>query len=418
MRLLVEEMMSTAIQTISDIVRELGIAKASPDDYVCRIQYEDRHGKVTDRIISPIRVDAEGGYTFATCLGREQGQRFNLHGIQRCELVPSYDILAPEPIREVRSKVTKEPEPVQEPEPEVAYEDVRYFNSPALSRSDLSLFLESRRQFRAVKDGLMEYPADLDGPASADILTLGTAVHLLVLEPEKRSEIAVFDGSSRQGDLWKKFKRANRGRLILTQKQFLHALVMAEATKIVAAPLLKTITRMERWVEWEEVIDGRACLMKAKVDMYWPRGQVWIAGDLKTTPSVESREFRSSVRKYRYWLQDSHYSKAIAEEFGVDVDDVEFVFVAIGKSFSETLAKACQSIWDAADNEDQIVEGVRKRVQQVAPLICRLHELSAADRIRAQKKRLGAIRAYMDCLDSGDWSDPGESEVSVIEDVL
>lgn len=391
-----------------DVLKCLARAMREPDSFVCRIVYRDEEGVVTDRYISPFRMLGGNKQVEAQCLSREELRKFNVSRILDIRTVDANDIEPPMPL-EVIEDFGGGSEDGGE---------VRYFDSPAVSRSDLSLFNESRRMFRAVKDGDLDYPSDLDGPSSEDILLLGTAAHLMLLEPEKIGEIVVFDGASRSGKVWDKFREQNAGKVILTVKQFIHAMVMAEAGRHVAGKLLQELTKCEEWIEWEKVVDGDSIKMKARLDAVWPVGKRIVVADVKTTPDADGGKFRSSVKRYCYWLQDAHYSEAAAEHYGVDIEDVDFVFIALGKSQSEKLAKACLHLWDEADDFEGMREQISRRVESLAPLICRLHRLGQSDRARARSRRAQIIREYIGCLESGDWSDSGENEVSELEGVV
>ncbi len=72
-------------------------AMTAPDDLVVRIQYTDKAGAVTQRLISPIKY-LPNDSILALCLCRETPRRFELARCSSIELVPAHEVLMPSEI--------------------------------------------------------------------------------------------------------------------------------------------------------------------------------------------------------------------------------------------------------------------------------------------------------------------------------
>ncbi|QDV84962.1 WYL domain-containing protein [Planctomycetes bacterium TBK1r] len=73
--------------------QKLSLAMQDPDRWACRIIYQDRDGKRTKRLISPIRWIAKKQNLLALCINREEPRHFTITGIQSVELVDASDVL-------------------------------------------------------------------------------------------------------------------------------------------------------------------------------------------------------------------------------------------------------------------------------------------------------------------------------------
>ena len=83
---------------------------------------------------------------------------------------------------------------------------------------------------------------------------------------------------------------------------------------------------------WLDLMTGTLC--KARVDRVVP--SLNILFDLKTTGgSAHPRAVVSAARRFKWALQAAHYiagASALAEDLGVDRDELDFVFCAVGSS--------------------------------------------------------------------------------------
>ncbi|MCS7465829.1 WYL domain-containing protein [Stieleria sp. ICT_E10.1] len=77
--------------------QKLSLVMRDPDHWVCRIIYQDRTGKRTARLVSPIRWTTENQNLLALCISREERRQFAIAGIQSVELVASSDVLMGSP---------------------------------------------------------------------------------------------------------------------------------------------------------------------------------------------------------------------------------------------------------------------------------------------------------------------------------
>jgi predicted DNA-binding transcriptional regulator YafY len=83
-------------------------AMYSPDDYAVRLRYRAKDGELTERVISPIKMD-DSHSLLALCLCRENPRRFELDRCSHIELVPAHEILMPMELKII------EPAPAREP---------------------------------------------------------------------------------------------------------------------------------------------------------------------------------------------------------------------------------------------------------------------------------------------------------------
>ena len=162
-------------------------------------------------------------------------------------------------------------------------------------------------------------------------LTLGTAIHAAVLEPEsfEANFVAAPDVDRRTSAgraAWTKFQLDTAGKKILTREQYDTALHVRDAVygNRMAVNLLCGGTP-EQSVYWAESLDGQEILCKCRPD-YLRRDGLIV--DLKTTEDARADHFLRSVTAYRYHVQCAWYLRGIEEATG-DVRD--FVFLAVEK---------------------------------------------------------------------------------------
>ena len=73
--------------------QKLSLAMRDPDRWVCRIIYQDRDGKRTSRLISPIRWTTKNKNLLALCISREEPRQFVVAGMRSVELLDASDVL-------------------------------------------------------------------------------------------------------------------------------------------------------------------------------------------------------------------------------------------------------------------------------------------------------------------------------------
>jgi predicted DNA-binding transcriptional regulator YafY len=80
----------------------LNKAMHSPEEFVLRMHYTDKKGKLTQRVISPISIVNDQAF-MALCLCREEPRRFQFDCCSNVELLNANDVLMPVEIVEVTS---------------------------------------------------------------------------------------------------------------------------------------------------------------------------------------------------------------------------------------------------------------------------------------------------------------------------
>lgn len=76
----------------------IALIMEASDDLVAVIKYRDEWGRVTERIVSPVRF-LDGGRFLALCLGRQQNRTFYLGRCISIRAGVAADVLAPVPIK-------------------------------------------------------------------------------------------------------------------------------------------------------------------------------------------------------------------------------------------------------------------------------------------------------------------------------
>ena len=186
-------------------------------------------------------------------------------------------------------------------------------------------------------------------PASTDALRIGSALHMMVLEPQlfdSRFVVAPkVDRRTKIGkETWAAFEETLNGRQALTLAESANLTQMYDALKRQEA--YQYITgRLDEDTElaivWDDEVTGLRC--KAKLD--YARRDSYILCDLKTTGDASERGFRSSVEKYGYYQQAAMYTDGWAALTG---DQCSFLFIAQEKD-----APHCVCAYDTDENTFQ-----------------------------------------------------------------
>ncbi len=167
----------------------------------------------------------------------------------------------------------------------------------------------------------------MDCPAKAHVfkepsaaMDLGTAVHALVLEPDK-DLVAVapkVDRRTKAGkEQWAAFQREAEGKLILSQDDYDKARAMRDS--VMAHPVAADLFadgKPEQTILWADEGTGEPC--KARLD--WLRNDRVVV-DLKTARSAAPGAFSRASFDLKYHWQDAWYSMAVG------ADDFFFVVV-------------------------------------------------------------------------------------------
>lgn len=146
----------------------------------------------------------------------------------------------------------------------------------------------------------------------SNALTLGTATHVAVLEPERyASEFAIWSNrtdagkmSPRNGKTWDAFRELHAGRTILTADEAGESNAIAAAVRADETAMKYLATgEPEVTMEWDE--DGRPC--KGRVDWITHiESEPYLVG-LKTTRDCRHFAFGAQAAKLEYGMQWSFY---------------------------------------------------------------------------------------------------------------
>ena len=156
---------------------------------------------------------------------------------------------------------------------------------------------------------------------------LGSAVHALVLEPEKN--LVLRGPEDRRGNKWKEAQLAADldGQILLPEAEFDLAARIADAAKAhpVAAMYLADKTFIAE-ASFFGIDAATGTEIKCRPDGYLP--DYGIVFDLKTTTDASPDGFPRELRKYAYDLQAAFYLRALRAA-GYKADT--FIFIAVEK---------------------------------------------------------------------------------------
>lgn len=247
-----------------------------------------------------------------------------------------------------------------------------YYNSLAISQSDIKLYLESPEVFYQVKfnNGARE---------STDELTFGSLVDDLIFESQvvfnEKYYIIPKDQETRKNttigkEFWKKIETEQIGKTIVTYDDFKKADEMKKTLNLnpIARYLLFSenvdfaFNQLE--INWKSSVSKLD--LKSKLDRVIKVDNKITIIDYKTTASNNAYGFRYSVKKYGYHIQESFYREAIKEHFqsmgfyDPSVDEIEFVFLAQYKKFPYHVLPVILSDDDVARGYKTWTEALQK----------------------------------------------------------
>ena len=162
------------------------------------------------------------------------------------------------------------------------------------------------------------HACDEDNEGSTRML-LGSAVHTAVLEPDEFPiRYAVFEGATRRGKAWDEFEAAIADKDILKASEYRLALAVRDAV-MAHKPARDLLTGTSEVVKtWTDHVTGLAC--KCRIDHINAAGLVV---DLKTTGSVDAREFERTSARMQYHGQVAYYER------GADVSGSPAYIIAV-----------------------------------------------------------------------------------------
>lgn len=248
----------------------------------------------------------------------------------------------------------------------------------AISASMMKVFLHRRRLYDAYFVKRTESP-----PAATAAMEIGTLVHAAVLEPDAlASRYAVYPESllAKNGaastNAAREFREQNEaaGRVVMKAADLVVIEAIAESVTRVCGDWLKLPCRRETVIRWPH--EGTALPCKARIDWLIETPVETFVIDLKTTSDASPRGFLKSVENYSYWLPSAHYTEAGGVATG---KPTSFYFVAVESEY---------------------------------PYTCAIHTLDADSARRAAEGRVRLMEQLAECLRTGEWAEPWESQVS------
>jgi hypothetical protein len=136
---------------------------------------------------------------------------------------------------------------------------------------------------------------------------IGRAIHTAILEPHRLStDYAVFEGARRSGKAWEAFEAENIARTILKRDEMsrVQSLAARVASNDVAQEWLGGGNQalIERSIQWTDPATGIAC--KARPDAVHSA-----IVDVKSTSSIDERQFRALATRMGYFGQLAFYRR-------------------------------------------------------------------------------------------------------------
>ncbi len=80
--------------------RKINKAIHDPDHYVIVLDYLDKYGRASRRVVSPIRFAATNRF-LALCLCREEPRTFQMERVTNVHLAPAHEFVMPVPMQVV-----------------------------------------------------------------------------------------------------------------------------------------------------------------------------------------------------------------------------------------------------------------------------------------------------------------------------
>lgn len=199
-----------------------------------------------------------------------------------------------------------------------------YHAGPGYSKTQLDMVAQS--------PALLPWSKSAPRDESSDAARIGTALHMLLLEPEvfAKSYIAEpgkFDLRTTAGKAARaEFEAEAAGRVVLGHDEW--EMLQRQRDSVMAHPeargLIEVAGVAEASAYWVDPDTGLLC--RCRPD-WWPYQDVMV--DIKSTEDPSPRAFGKSVHEYRYHVQDAFYMDGASIASGTQVE--EFFFLAIGK---------------------------------------------------------------------------------------
>jgi exodeoxyribonuclease VIII len=243
-----------------------------------------------------------------------------------------------------------------------------YHASEGLSRSNIMDFKKSPFHFYWSK----QTPRNKETSSQY----IGTALHTLILEPEKfHSTYMIAPKINKNTNEWKKIKAdAEEKNLLILDGSEYHYIVSLARTVEHDPTAIRLIegAQYERSIFWENPETGILC--KCRPDILHTN----MICDLKTAADASERAFRNAIYSYGYHIQAAMMQEGVQAVLGDKIND--FIFIVIEKN--EPMAMAIYIL-----DEDAINKGRED-----------FHE---------------ALHQYKECLEKNEWPGYPIKEVSL-----
>jgi len=203
-----------------------------------------------------------------------------------------------------------------------------YHAHPHLSNSGISALLRSPAHYKALSW------------SESKALRIGSAVHALLLEPEKAAQLLpvapdVNKRTNAGKEVFAAWERSLRADAVILQGDEREiAENCAEAVRTnrlvqVLGLLDKAKAQHELSLFCEIKTDAGSCFARARYDIL--ATGIHTGFDIKTTEDAGHKAFARSVEKFGYYRQAALYMR-VARTLGIEIEDDGFVFIAVEKS--------------------------------------------------------------------------------------
>jgi hypothetical protein len=247
-----------------------------------------------------------------------------------------------------------------------------YHSRKEMSASMLKKLDQSPRVFEA------HYITGEAAKEPSAAMVFGTMVHAAILEPDEfasRYLVCPDECSDRRTKAYKEWAATlgDREPITATDANRIARCAAAVQCNTVASAILQAATIREKSFAYKDFLTGVDC--RVRFDAL--AGDVVV--DLKTVSDGSEEAFAKSIADFGYHLQAAHYLEGFKT---LDPSrDWQFVFIT---------------------------------VETQAPFRSRVFKLDADALMIAETRRTELLESYKIRMETGDWSEPGESEVTVL----
>lgn len=217
---------------------------------------------------------------------------------------------------------------VNQPDQLAAPTCVDYHSHPAVSRTALACFRQSRRLYHA-RHVLRLPEAQLE---PSDAMNLGTLCHAELLEPGSlEGKFAVLpmawpDFRTKAAREWRDEQKA-AGKIVVKAEAIAKQLAIVQSAAAIARRWIEAAAAIEQALFWVDSDTGLVC--RCKPDWLVVTPETIYVLDFKTTGDASPSAFERQVNTLGLWLQDEHYSRGVERTMGDGKKSVVFLFVVV-----------------------------------------------------------------------------------------